>query len=109
MTPDITNLTEVLTWLAAGGGAAVAGWLLSLLAERVPQFGALDAGIKRVLMIVLSGLLGVVAWAIMTYVSPEQLAALAPAFGAFMLSAAAAGSNQLAHAVGKLLSQRNSA
>lgn len=103
--PDLTNLTEVLKWLAAGGGAVVIAALASFLAERSQFFQSLDALVKQAVAIIGGGLIGVAAWAVVTYVPAETLAAIAPAYAAFALSAIGALAGQAAHAVRKALNK----
>lgn len=102
--PDLTNLTEVLKWMAAGGGSIVIAALASYAAEHIAAFQALSAMGKRVAAIVGGGLIGVAAWAVVTYVPADVLAAIAPAYTAFMLSAVGALAGQVAHAVRQGLS-----
>lgn len=103
--PDLTNLNAILTWLAAGGGAIVITWIGSVLLDRIPAYNALDGLAKRGIAILGGGLIGLGAWAVVTYVPAETLTAIAPAFTAFMLSALGAGAGQLAKAVSKLLTK----
>jgi hypothetical protein len=102
--PDFANLTEVLKWLAAGGGSIVIAAIASYAAEHSAAFQALSAMAKRVVAIVGGGLIGVAAWAVVTYVPAEVLQAIAPAYTAFMLSAVGALAGQVAHAVRQGLS-----
>jgi len=103
--PDLTNLTDILKWLAAGGGSIAFAWLGSVLLDRIAAYNALDAMAKRIVAVLGGGLIGLGAWAIVTYVPAEALQAIAPAFTAFMLSAIGAGAGQLAKAVSKLLAK----
>ena len=106
--PDFTNLNAVLTWLMAGGGSIVFAWIGSALLDQSASYNALSALWKRAIAIVGGGLIGLGAWAIVTYVPAETLAAIAPAFGAFMLSALGAAAGQVAKAASKVLAQSKS-
>lgn len=101
--PSFIDIFAILKWLAAGGGAVAIAWLGSVVLDRIKAYNALDAFAKRAIAIVGGGLIGLSAWAIVTYVPAETLQAIAPAFTAFMLSALGAGVGQLAKAVSKLL------
>lgn len=103
--PDLTNLFDVLKWLAAGGGSIAIAWIGSILLDRWAWYARLSAWVKRIVAVVGGGLIGLGAWSVVTYVPVETLQAIAPAFTAFMLSAIGAGAGQLAKAVSKLLAK----
>ncbi len=102
--PNLTDLFEVLKWLAAGGGSIVIAALASYAAEKSAKFQALDSLQKKAVAVVGGGLIGVAAWAVVTYVPAETLQAIAPAYTAFMLSAIGALAGQVAHAARKAMS-----
>jgi hypothetical protein len=103
--PDLTNLPDVLKWLAAGGGSVVIAVIASFLAERSQFFQSLDSVLKQAVAIIGGGLIGVAAWAVVTYVPAEVLASIAPAYAAFALSAIGALAGQAAHAARKAMSK----
>ena len=102
VTPDPTDLPSVVDYLATGGAAIVAAALVSWLAERIPQFGALAGSVKWSVQIGLSAGLGVGAWYLINY-QPALIAQLAPVFKAVVLAVGPVIANQLWHAGQKLL------
>jgi len=57
--PDWTNLGEVISWLAVGGGVpVVVGIVLSYVAENVPAWHTLPKGVKFTVPVVIAVLLG---------------------------------------------------
>ncbi len=71
------TITEFFTFLAGAGGASAAA---ALIAERLSVFQNLDAGQKSVVMLGLSLLIALAAYAILTYVPQAELQRLAPLF-----------------------------
>ena len=70
-------LTDFLVWLFAGGGSiAVISWVM----ERVNWFQSLTSEAREWLMFGLSALVGVLAYAVVNYVSAETLSLIAPYF-----------------------------
>jgi len=104
--PELTNLSAVLAYLAAGGGAIVAAWIVSVVLDKQAWFIALSATAKQFAAMGIAGLFGLAAWAIVTYVPASVLEAIAPAYSAFMLSALAAGAGQVAKAARNVLKAR---
>ena len=90
---------EVLKWVAGGGCAVISAMLISYLAEKEPRFQALDSDIKRFVMIFTSLVLGLTAWAVMTYVPAEVLAQLQAPFEIIFLAVSATLANQAWHSL----------
>lgn len=74
--PTMT-LTDFLIWLGSSAGATAA---LSFIAERLPAFQDLSSSAKSYTMLIGSIVLAGVAYAVLTFVPPETLAALVPWF-----------------------------
>lgn len=106
MDVNLIDLNETLAYLAAGGGALVVTWIVSRFLEGRAFWAKLDSLTKRAASIVGAGLIGLAAWSVVTYVPAEFLAAIAPAYSAFMLSALTAAGGQLVHAAAKVLKAR---
>ena len=77
---DWSDLSQVLTALASGAGLILLGPLFSWLAERWPAFQALDSVAKRVVIGAACVVTSLAAWAVVTFVPPETLAALSEPF-----------------------------
>lgn len=75
--PPVMDLTAFLQWLIGGGGSLIAvSWLL----ERMKWFQALTSDAKDNVIFVAAVVVGCGALAVVTYVSPVILAAIAPYF-----------------------------
>ena len=70
------NIYDFLIWLVAGGSAVAVSWI----AERVPQFQALEPGQKKWIQYGASVVIACAALAIQYYVPKEALEAAAPYF-----------------------------
>lgn len=78
-TPDLTDLTAVLTWLATGAGASVVVmYALSLVAENIPAWHNLPSWVKFVVPMVAALLVS--GGATLLLASPETVATLTPWF-----------------------------
>lgn len=88
------DLTQFLTWLGSAAGATAA---LSFIAERIPAFQSLTPQIKGYVMLGGSAALALIAYAVLTFVPPDQLAQLAPWFQVIYGVVAAWITNQVAH------------
>ncbi len=91
------SLAQALQYLISGGSVALAAAFCSWLAENVPQYQALTAGAKQIVMVVVCLALSLGAWAIQTYVPPAVLAQLAAPFGIAAATIAALLVNQAWH------------
>lgn len=76
--PDWTNLEEVLSFLAAGGGAVVVAFFLSWLAENFVFWHNLSANLKLFLSLVLSVGIGVGAYYLLEL--PEVITSIEPIY-----------------------------
>lgn len=75
--PPVMDLKAFLQWLIGGGGSLIAvSWLL----ERLKWFQALSSDAKDNVIFVAAAIVGCTALAVVTYVSPVILAAIAPYF-----------------------------
>lgn len=88
------SVQEFFTFLASSAGATAA---LSFIAERIPAFQKLAPGSKSLYMLVGSLLIAGTAYAVLTYVPPETLAQIAPAFQLVYGIVGAWMANQIAH------------
>ncbi len=92
------NLTTTLQWLAGGGGAVLAALWVSWWAEYAPHFQAQSAAVKRAAMAAVCAALSVGAWAVLKYVPPETLSALAEPFRVVVIGLSALLTQQAWHA-----------
>lgn len=90
------TITEFLTWLALSGGSAAA---VSWIAEQIPQFQQLTVAAKKWIMFIASALVSVGAYAALTYVPVDILAAIAPYFAIVAGLFVTFFLNQVAHLV----------
>ena len=71
------SVQEFFTFLASSAGATAA---LSFIAERYAPFQKLQSGTKSLYMLVGSLVIAGTAYVVLTYVPPETLAQITPAF-----------------------------
>jgi hypothetical protein len=88
------DLATFLTWLGSAGGAAA---VFSFIAERIPALQEWTPLERSLLHLVGSLGIALAAYAVLTYVPPDTLAQLAPAFQLVYGVAAAWLANQIAH------------
>ena len=69
--------TQFITWLASGGGAAVA---LAFIAERLPAFQKFSPGGKSYAILAGSLIIALAAYAYLAYVPPDVQTMLAQPF-----------------------------
>lgn len=98
-----TTLSGNLQWIMGGGGAVIGAVILSWIGERWSWYQKRSSTEKQWLMYVSSALVGLSAWAIVTYIPTETLVALEVPFKVIMLSLGGVGASQLAHGVRKTL------
>lgn len=103
------DLMATLTWLAAGGSALAAAALVSFLAEKSTGFQRWPPEAKLALQLGASVLLAVVAFAVVTFVPAEVMAALAPWWRIVFGAIVAVLGNQYFHAGTKALTPRKPA
>jgi len=80
--PDWKELTEVLAWLMAGGGAIVVAALFAFLAENFEWWHKVNKNIKLLISLVLSGLIGFAAYYLMSL--PDLLTIVQPYWALFV-------------------------
>lgn len=98
---DPTDIKGWLDYLMSGGASVAITLVLSIVAERVPAWAALDSLVKWTASVLLSAGLGLGAWAIVTYVPAETLLALRAPFAAVILSVLPLVGGQLYHRYAK--------
>ncbi len=95
MTPNL-SLTEWLTWVFAGGGAAA---FMSFVAERSKWFQSKTPAGRSYLTVIGSVVIAVAARAVLVYVPADVLAQIAPWFVVIAGTAAPWVFSQLAHKI----------
>lgn len=98
MSPD---LIETLAYLSTAGSAVVVAMLLSYVAEHSARFQAWTPDAKRATQLGGSVAVALAAYAVVTYVPADTLAALAPWWRVAFVSAIAALGNQAWHKLTK--------
>lgn len=90
------NMTDFLIWLGSSAGATA---FLSFVAERLPAFQDLSSSAKSYTMLIGSVVIAGVAYAVLTFLTPEMLATLAPWFQIVYGAVTAWMANQIVHVV----------
>lgn len=91
------TVQQALQYVASGGSVALTIAFVSWLAENVPAWKTVAGWLKQLIMIGLSGGLGIGAVYVTTSVPAETLEKLAPYFAALMLSFVGVLASQVWH------------
>lgn len=73
----VSQFNEILVWVTSGGGAAI---IASFILERLAWFQAQTSEWRRVIFALVSAALGLGSYAVIQFVPPETLNAIAPWF-----------------------------
>jgi hypothetical protein len=92
----MTDIQEVLRWLAGAGSVAVVSWFASWLLESFAWWAALKSQFKSLIILVLALLLGLLATWVLSQ-PPETLAPLLPYLTTAVLAISAWLASQVAH------------
>ena len=92
----MSNLTEVIGWLATGGAVAAVAWFASWALEGFSAWNTLPSRVKSLVILALSLVIGLLAtW--VRLLPPEQLTRIMPYANTAILTIVAWLGTQVAH------------